>query len=413
MRQHSIALMGVTVLVSALCLGAGKAPGVPELSAQQILARTAENYRGVTGYAFTGSVATHMVIQDQVQDIMNTIVVAYGGPGRSRFEADTPSDRTVLVNAGDSTFTYSSSLGQYSVQPATVQPAVSGMPALDPTAAHPLAGYARLADHVSEARLVGRDTATVNGRTIPTFVLDVQYDTTVAPTSPSGAAQKPKRLTIDAKDFLVVGDETSLERSHPALPKPIQIEQRARFTSASWNVAPPDSMFAFNAPPGAVRVIRVGEPAGAATEEDESAFTGKPADDFTLPDLKGVKRVLSSHRGKVVLLDFWATWCGPCRREMPIIAKLNERYAKRGLVVYGVNCSEPHAKAKAFVDKYGYTFPMLLDRDGSVQTRYQITAIPTVFIVDKKGTVSAHMIGGRSEEELVAALGRAGLNISP
>ena len=413
MRQQPLVLMGVTVILSAACLGAGKAPGVPELSAQQILEKTAENYRGVTGYAFTGSVVTHMVIQDQVQDIVNSIVAVYGGPGRSRFEVDTPSDRTVLVTAGDSTFTYASALAQYSVQPATVQAAaMAGLPALDPAAAHPFAGYGRLADHVAEARLVGQDTASVNGKTIPTYVVDIQYDTTVAPPSPTGVLQKPKRLTIDAREFLVVGDETSLERSHPALPKPIHIEQSARYSGVSWNAPQPDSMFAFNAPPSAARVIRVGEP-GGGMEEEESALTGKPADDFTLPDLKGVKRALSSHRGKVVLLDFWATWCGPCRREMPIIAKLSERYAKRGLVVYGVNCSEPHAKAKAFVDKYGYTFPMLLDRDGSVQTRYQITAIPTVFIVDKKGTISAHLIGGRTEDELVAALGRAGLDTSP
>ena len=81
--------------------------------------------------------------------------------------------------------------------------------------------------------------------------------------------------------------------------------------------------------------------------------------------------------------------------------------------VYGVNCSESQSKAKAFVDKFGYTFPQLLDKDGDVQTRYQITAIPTVFIVDRKGNISAHMVGGRSEEELVAALERAGFDTSP
>lgn len=413
MRQQSIGSLTLALFLSAACLGVSQAQGAPELTAQQILARTAENYRGVTGYAFTGSVATHMVIQDQVQDIVNTLVIAYGGPGRSHFEANTPSDRTVLVTASDSSFAYSSTLGQYTVKPATVQAAVAGgMPALDPGAAHPFAGYARLAEHVAGARLVMRDTATVNGLTVPTYVIEVRYDTTVVPVpSAASAPPKPKRLVIDADRFLVIGDETALERVHPALPKPIQIEQNARYTGVQWNVAPPDSLFAFKVPKGTVRVDQIGMAGGAP--EQPSPLLGKPADDFTLADLKGVKRALSAHRGKVVLLDFWATWCGPCRREMPIIAQLHKRYAKKGLVVYGVNCSEPPAKAKAFVAKYGYTFPQLLDGDGSVQTRYQITAIPTVFIVDKKGLISAHLIGGRSESELVAALERAGFDTTP
>ena len=401
-----------TLIFSVLllaCLGLSSAPGKAALSAQQILAKTAENYRGVTGYAVKGSLSTHMLLQDQAQNISNSLLVAYGGPGRSRFEASTPSDRMVVVNAGDSTFTYASAFGQYSVQARGVLPsAANGLPSLDPNASHPLAGYARLADHVSSATLVGEDTATVDGKTIPTYIVDVTYDSTVVP--PAAATMKPKRLEIDAKNFVVVSDFTSIDRGYPGLEKPVHIEQSARYSSVRWNVAPPDSLFAFVAPMGTARVIRVGPQEQA---EPESELKGKPADDFTLSDLKGVKRALSSHRGNVVLLDFWATWCGPCRREMPIIDKLHERYGKKGLVVYGVNCSESQTKAKAFVDKYGYKFPQLLDRDGSVQTRYQITAIPTVFIVDKKGNISAHLVGGRSEAELVAALERAGFDTGP
>ena len=407
MRRQTL----VSTLILLACLGLSSAPGGAALSAQQILARTAENYRGVTGYAFTGRIATHMLVQDQAQDIANSLMVAYGGPGRSHFEASTPSDRMVVINTTDSTFTYSSAFGQYSVQPRGVLPsAANGLPSLDPNASHPLAGYARLADHVETATLVGEDTATVDGRTIPTWVVDVTYDSTVVP--PATATMKPKRVEIDSKNFVVVSDFTAIDRAYPGLETPVHIEQTARYSSVRWNVAPPDSLFAFVVPMGTARVIRVG-PEGQAQAEPPSELMGKPADDFTLSDLKGVKRVLSSHLGNVVLLDFWATWCGPCRREMPIIAKLHQRYAKKGLVVYGVNCSESQSKAKAFVDKFGYTFPQLLDRDGDVQTRYQITAIPTVFIVDRKGNISAHMVGGRSEEELVAALERAGFDTGP
>lgn len=403
MRRQTLAI---------LLLGlAGSASGKTSLSAQQILAKTAENYRGVTGYAISGSVATHMVINGQSQDIQNDLLVAYGGPGRSRFEASTPSDKMVFVNSADSTLAYSSAFSQFAVSARTASASpTGGMPAVDPNAPHPFASYARLADHVTTATLVGEDTMTVDGKAIRTFVIEVSYDSTVVPAQ---AVRKPKRVAIDQERFLVVGDETSLLRSHPMLDKPIEIDQRARFTSIKWNAAPPDSLFAFAAPAGAARVAQIGADPTAQQQDEPETLTGQPAGDFTLTDLTGVKRALSKHKGSVVLLDFWATWCGPCRREMPIIAKLHQRFAKKGLVVYGVNCSETQSKAKAFVEKYGYNFPQLLDPDGSVQTRYQITAIPTVFIVDKEGTIRAHLVGGRSEEELVAALGRAGLDTGP
>jgi len=410
MRHQVIVRLGVMVVAVVVGLGAAKVPGQGELSAQQILTRSAENYRGATGYAFSGSVATRMTIQGQVQNIDNTLLVAYGGPGRSRFEADTPGgDRTVMITSGDSTWTYSSTLAQYTVQRVTAKP-TSGLPAIDPQASHPMAGYARLAEHVVEASLVGRDTATVNGRVIPTYVVDVSYDSTVVPAT-TGTAQAKKRMIIDTERFLVVGDASSVERTHPSLPQPIHIEQSARFTSVSWNAPQPDSLFAFVPPAGVTRVDQIGETGSEA--EEASDYTGKPAPEFTLADLKGTKRALSAHKGKIVLLDFWATWCGPCRREMPIVAKMHERYASKGLVVYGVNCSETSAKAQGFVDKYGYKFPILLDKNGDVQSKYGITAIPTMFIVDKSGKVSAHMIGGRSEDDLVAALKKAGLDTRP
>ena len=410
MRRQVIVLIVVAFVVVACGAGVGSSPGGANPSARQVLERAAENYRKVTGYEAAGNVTTLMRIDDRTQNFENTLAIAYGGPGRTRFEADSPQDTALLVTAGDSIWTYRSSLGKYTVRPVAVEAVPrAGLPGLDPEAAHPFAGYARLADHVAEAKLVGRDTVTVDGRAVPTYELAVTYDSTVVPPASSGATQVPKRLSIDAERFLVLGEETTLEQPHPALPKPIHIEQRTRYTHLAWNVRPPDSRFVFQAPASAARAENLAnEPA-----EETSALVGKPAPDFALADLQGTRRALADHRGKVVLLDFWATWCGPCRREMPIIQQLHERYAKKGLVVYGVNCSEPAARAKSFMTKYQYRFPTLLDRNGEVQGSFQVTAIPTVFIVDRKGFVRAHLIGGRSESELVAALENAGLDTGP
>jgi len=136
---------------------------------------------------------------------------------------------------------------------------------------------------------------------------------------------------------------------------------------------------------------------------------GKVAPAFSLHDLTGVKRSLVELKGKVVLLDFWATWCGPCRRELPTIQKLHQRYAARGLAIVGINCSETRSTAATFLRTNHYTIPTWLDADGVVQNQYGVDGIPTLVILDAKGTVVARLVGLRDEDELLAALKKAGL----
>ncbi len=130
--------------------------------------------------------------------------------------------------------------------------------------------------------------------------------------------------------------------------------------------------------------------------------------DFTLKSLTGEKVTLSDLRGKVVLIDFWATWCGPCRRELPTIEKLHREYEDKGLVVLGIN-DEESGTAKKFLAKNEYRLPVLMDSKKEVARAYGTRAIPTVIVVDKDGVVRAHFVGGRSEDELRAALKGAGL----
>jgi len=138
-------------------------------------------------------------------------------------------------------------------------------------------------------------------------------------------------------------------------------------------------------------------------------LAGTEASDFTLKDLDGKEVALKELRGTVVLLDFWASWCGPCRMELPHIEKLHREFKDKGLVVLGVN-NEPPETARAFVKKKEYTFPTLVDADRGVANRYQVTGIPAVFVIDKDGKIVAHYVGLRSEADLRAALRRAGLS---
>ena len=117
--------------------------------------------------------------------------------------------------------------------------------------------------------------------------------------------------------------------------------------------------------------------------------------DFELQDLSGATRSLSDYRGKVVFLNFWATWCGPCRFEMPSMETLYQRFKAKGLVIVAVNLQEDRNSVQRFVDEYGLSFPVLLDTTGRVGATYGARSIPTTYIVDRDGFVLAGTIGTR------------------
>lgn len=126
---------------------------------------------------------------------------------------------------------------------------------------------------------------------------------------------------------------------------------------------------------------------------------GFSAPDFTLDLLGGGQVTLSELRGKVVIINLWASWCVPCRVEMPAIEKVYQAYKDRGLVVLGLNSTfqDSEIDAGAFVRQYNLTFPIPLDRSGAVSNRYQLRALPSTFFVDRTGVIRAAVFGAMNE----------------
>ncbi len=113
---------------------------------------------------------------------------------------------------------------------------------------------------------------------------------------------------------------------------------------------------------------------------------GKLAPDFLLPTLKGEVR-LSDLRGKALLVNFWATWCGPCRKEMPQLVAAYERYRQEGLEIVAVNLQEPEDRVRRFMEEFGARFTVALDKTGAVVREYQLLGIPTTFFIDRQGVI--------------------------
>jgi peroxiredoxin len=141
--------------------------------------------------------------------------------------------------------------------------------------------------------------------------------------------------------------------------------------------------------------------AGEVTAEEFKAMglaalkEGTASIDFTLSDLSGKKVSLSQYRGKLVFLNFWATWCPPCRAEMPSMERLYQKLKGQGLVVLGVDLQENAKSVQKFVDEHKLTFPILLDSDGRVGTTYGARSIPTTYIIGRDGSALGGTIGGR------------------
>ncbi|MDW8327453.1 MAG: TlpA disulfide reductase family protein [Anaerolineales bacterium] len=134
----------------------------------------------------------------------------------------------------------------------------------------------------------------------------------------------------------------------------------------------------------------------SGSERLPSPRAGFPAPDFTLETLDGDTASLADYRGRVIILNFWASWCGPCRAEMPALQALWEAQRERGLVVLAINSTVQDSvpAATAFLQKMNLNLPVLIDRDGAATQRYLVRALPTTFFVDRQGIIRSMMIGG-------------------
>lgn len=122
-------------------------------------------------------------------------------------------------------------------------------------------------------------------------------------------------------------------------------------------------------------------------DEIQKVEVGKKAPDFVLSDLNGEKHRLSDYKGQGVFLNFWATWCKPCETEMPYMNNQYKQYKDKGVQILAVNIGESDLAVKKYVERKQLNFPILIDKDGSVQTEYGVNPLPISFLIDKEGKV--------------------------
>ncbi|HEY4717434.1 MAG TPA: redoxin domain-containing protein [Anaerolineales bacterium] len=144
---------------------------------------------------------------------------------------------------------------------------------------------------------------------------------------------------------------------------------------------------------------------GGLAQAQAAPQTGFLAPDFTLESFSGESVTLADLRGRPILINLWASWCLPCRAEMPAIQRVYDRYRNQGFQVLAINMTlqDNRNNARAFVDEFSLTFPILLDVDGKVAALYRLRALPSSYFVDANGIIQDVVIGGPMDEALLAS----------
>ena len=128
---------------------------------------------------------------------------------------------------------------------------------------------------------------------------------------------------------------------------------------------------------------------------------GMQAEDFRLTDLEASHRASASIAGKIVLVNFWATWCKPCTTEMPAMQTMYDKLRDKGFVVLAVNELEDDAKVREHIKQYGHTFPVLMDRDNKVANQFGVFGLPVSVFIDQEGRVQEYIKGGLLTEQKI------------
>jgi peroxiredoxin/outer membrane lipoprotein-sorting protein len=337
------------------------------------------------------------------QSLEVPMVLAADRAGRIRLDLRHPQQGGLLVSDGRQTSTYIYSLNQYTQKPAEAVSDSAGMP--KPPQNSPIARYFDPLQDLKAADLEGEQQITVGGAPADCWVVrcDMALPQALAADS---TARATVTFWVEKARTLVLRDSISISLRNPTNSADMTMDQVTSFTISRVNEALPDSLFAFTIPADAKLVQAFGPQAGP---EVPSPLVGKPAPPFTLKGVKGSTVSLASYKGRVVLLDFWATWCRPCRIEMPRVEALYKEFKAKGLVVFGVNVAEDLATVKGFLAQTPYTMPILLDLKRNASQLYQADAIPTLVVIGKDGKISSYFQGVREESVLREALAKAGM----
>jgi peroxiredoxin/outer membrane lipoprotein-sorting protein len=389
-RPMSIRLRTL-VAALGLALLAGTVAAQGDRDAHTLLEKVVQTYQGLARYQFEGTVSVTMSANGQSQSFDVPVLVAAIRPSRVHSEMHNPMMGMQYVSDGTQTILYSEQLNQFVRKPALAdsQAMIGGI--------SPLNRYFTLLKNATAWKYLRDEALDVRGSKSPCAVVEVTF----ARLPNQQGDISPTTLWIDRARHVVLRESTTIVTKTPDGKPAMTMAQTTLFHVTRMNEPVADSFFVFRPPDGAKEVKEFGV--------QDVDLSGQKAPNFGLRDLQGRLHSLTALRGKVVLLDFWATWCGPCRIEMPRVQRLYTQFRSKGLVVFGISVDDDTSLVRPYIRKNRYTFPILLDIQKQAGSSYQTAHIPTLVIIDRSGTIRSYFVGVHEDSVLRGALATAGL----
>ena len=353
--------------------------------AQALLEQVAAAYAKLRSLEVAGTFALDLDVAGQRQTKRAAFTGSFVAPNKLRHEM---TDDALVVCTGTKAYLYLSKPGKYAEADAPEARAESA--GLD----EPLADVLRAQNpSLYLAMCADASDELLDGATSATMVDDVRIGEVDCPTLQVETEKQLIGATFDPTTHLLRRMTFDLSRSLAA--RGVPDVQRATITIEYETTRPdapvPAARFEWSPPPDAT-LARATDRA-APVEGEAQAMQGKAAPAFALEDLEGKRVSLKDLRGRVVVLDFWATWCGPCRASLPHLEELHKDLSGAGVQVLAINLREEKEAARKFVEEAALTMPVLLDAAGKVAERYAVSGIPHTVVIDKSGVVRRVLVG--------------------
>lgn len=223
------------------------------------------------------------------------------------------------------------------------------------------------------------------------------------PSNVSKMVQGTVRALLDLENGLLISSHSAqaIDSKHGVY----QLDWIYSLERMSYGTSPAAALFAVSKDLREVKELSRWSP-----EKIRKQLAGKPAPDLAVTDLQGKQLTLADFKGKTVLLDFWTTWCGPCRADGPAIEKLYRKYGNKELMIVGISVSEERGIVEKFLKEHPHTYPIVLTTENEMPRQYEISAFPTYMIIAPDGTLSAAVEGDQGFGELRKLLKKAGLD---
>lgn len=381
-----------------------------EKKARDILHSVEQRYKSMKTFKLEAEL--NSTIKSAGKNKNSSFVISYARkePAELRIEMRGGQMGLTVVSNGNTTWTYLPSSGEYKKQQSslvqTAQNASGQISQSDFTdmGEQLTETYKSITKDLKKAEVVGSKTVKMtDGSQEQAYKIKATYN--------NDTGMKDMKISattylIDKKTHLVLQQSLNLSATEDSPRSPLTMYQTVNLKAADLHPSFADSTFEFNPPASAKEVKQF----AFEGQQNNSGYdlVGKKAINFDLKTYQGKELSLNDLKGKVVVLDFWATWCGPCREAHPHLQKIYDEYKDDGLVVLGIN-SESKKKVHRYMEENGYTFTNVMDPDQSVSIDYGVNAIPSVFVINRKGMVASHLIGYQPESALRKAIKKAGL----